>query len=133
THVILQTASLVQEEITRRAEGLQYDVLFKPYKLEEMLGLIDKYARGAAPGASASVHKILLVDDDPLQLESLKTFIELDPEFGALTANTGKSAIETLEKHPQCEVAIVDLKLPDIDGIELAGRLKSIQEELTVI
>jgi DNA-binding NarL/FixJ family response regulator len=68
---------------------------------------------------------LLVVDDHPMVLEGLKamlaqiTFVNL-----VATAANAIDAVAAMKLHPEIEVAIVDINLPDISGIELTGKMK---------
>ncbi len=67
--------------------------------------------------------RILFVDDEPDTLETLKRAVEL---FGhqAILAKSGQDAI--LKASELCpDLCILDMQLPDMDGLELTGRLRA--------
>jgi len=67
--------------------------------------------------------KVLVVDDNPDALESMKMLLEF-VGHEIEVAFDGSSAIErVLSWHP--EVALIDIGLPDIDGYELVTRLRA--------
>ncbi|MBI4863915.1 MAG: sigma-54-dependent Fis family transcriptional regulator [Candidatus Riflebacteria bacterium] len=75
--------------------------------------------------------KLLIVDDELVVRDSLgKWFIEDGFEIGL-----AESASEALTKLAEgdWEVALVDIKMPGIDGIELQRRLQQIDPDLKVI
>ncbi len=59
---------------------------------------------------------VLLVDDDPPNLEVLKAFLEGD--YAVLEANSGEAALAMLA-HPQLDVIVTDQRMPGLSGIEL--------------
>ena len=67
---------------------------------------------------------ILIVDDDKAVLRSLRKLLELRG-YSVETARTGKEATKKLEKH-FCLVALLDIKLPDIEGTELLDVMRKI-------
>jgi len=68
-------------------------------------------------------HKVLLVDDEPLLLESLEIILT----FGGMeivgTAHNGNEALSVLE-NTTCDIALVDINMPEMGGIELISHLK---------
>jgi DNA-binding NtrC family response regulator len=65
---------------------------------------------------------ILFVDDEELFLESMRKRLE-SRGFHVLVVNRGVKAIEAARKNP-VDVAILDLKMPGMDGNELLRILK---------
>ncbi|MBN2852361.1 MAG: response regulator transcription factor [Clostridia bacterium] len=68
--------------------------------------------------------KIVVVDDHVLLLESLKTFIEQDDNFKIIgEAKNGVEAIDICKKlYP--DIVLMDVKMPDMDGIQAAKEIK---------
>jgi DNA-binding response OmpR family regulator len=64
--------------------------------------------------------RVLVIDDDKSVLNSMVRVLERNG-FDADTAETGKEAIEK-SKTQHYEVALVDLKLPDMDGITVLSK-----------
>jgi two-component system, NtrC family, sensor kinase len=75
--------------------------------------------------------KILLVDDEVSILNLLKMSLELDG-YEVFTAENGYLALAIFKKENP-DIAIIDAKMPDMDGIELLGNLKSLKPETEVI
>lgn len=73
---------------------------------------------------------VLIVDDEDSLRELLAKAVERKGML-ALKARGGFEAIELCEKHqPQC--ILLDIKLPDIDGIEVFRKIKKINAEAKV-
>jgi DNA-binding NtrC family response regulator len=66
--------------------------------------------------------KILLVDDKPGDLLALETILEDEP-YSVLKAETGAAAWQILQDE-DIAVAVVDLALPDLTGLDLLRRLR---------
>ncbi len=60
---------------------------------------------------------VLVVDDEPLQRDILKTILE-DEGYEALTASSGEEALKVMAKYYP-DVILTDLKMEGMDGIEL--------------
>jgi two-component system response regulator AtoC len=78
-----------------------------------------------------TLYRILIVDDEESQRQQLAGFLKKQG-FGVATAESGKRAVE-LCGDKSFEVALIDLKMPGMDGIELLGKLKQIDPEIQVI
>jgi DNA-binding response OmpR family regulator len=64
---------------------------------------------------------ILVVDDEPSITSTLAMILE-QARYTALTAGTGRAAIELLSD-VACDLALVDMHLPDMDGITVAREI----------
>ncbi|MEM9695651.1 MAG: EAL domain-containing protein, partial [Myxococcota bacterium] len=73
---------------------------------------------------------ILVVDDDPCVLRSVKR--SLRKRFAVMTASTGRRAVELVQRHLFSAV-ILDLHLPDLDGLHLLETLIGVQPELVAV
>ena len=78
-----------------------------------------------------ALYRILIVDDEKSQREQLSGFLK-KLGFNVATAESGIDAIN-LCKGKSFEVALIDLKMPGMDGIELLGKLKESNPEIQVI
>lgn len=67
--------------------------------------------------------RVLLVDDEPLLLESLEIILTLNGMQIAGMARDGREALELLKEHP-CDLALVDLNMKGMGGIELISHMK---------
>jgi two-component system KDP operon response regulator KdpE len=66
--------------------------------------------------------RVLVVDDEPQILRALRVVLR-EAGFEALPAETGEEALDRAAVHPP-DAAIVDLVLPDVDGVEVCRRLR---------
>ena len=74
---------------------------------------------------------ILVVDDDLLVLESLDDFLK-QASYTITTANSAREAIEQARETPY-DVAVLDMKMPEMDGFQVAAMLRQLQPSLRVI
>ncbi len=75
--------------------------------------------------------RILVCDDEPQILRALKVILR-DAGYEAVTASTGEEALDRAAVKPP-EAAILDLMLPDVDGVELTRRLREWSEMPIVV
>jgi len=74
---------------------------------------------------------ILILDDDPYIREEISQVIT-DEELTPKTFGTGQSAITYFEDH-EVACAVIDLGLPDIDGLEVLKRMKSMKPLVPIL
>jgi two-component system KDP operon response regulator KdpE len=79
---------------------------------------------------SAAPLKILVVDDEPPIRKLLRMGLT-SQGYQVLEAPNGRTALELLAKKP--DLVILDLGLPDIDGLDLLRRLRHRQESLPIV
>ena len=66
--------------------------------------------------------RILIVDDDPLLQKSL-TLLLMMQGYDVESATTAQAAFEALDRH-RPELIVLDLGLPDLDGLEVCTRVR---------
>ncbi|MDY6852933.1 MAG: response regulator, partial [Thermodesulfobacteriota bacterium] len=75
--------------------------------------------------------KLLLVDDEEGYLEVLSKRLT-KRNLEVMTAESGAAGIQALRRY-DCDVAVVDLKMEDMDGIEVLKVFKKMDPNLAVI
>jgi len=75
--------------------------------------------------------RILIVDDEPGVLESFKMILQIK-DYEVFAFPDGPSALKTIEKG-KYDIAFVDLRLPEMDGIEVLKRIKEADAGIEVI
>ncbi|MCP4683066.1 MAG: sigma-54-dependent Fis family transcriptional regulator [Desulfobacterales bacterium] len=73
---------------------------------------------------------ILVVDDESGIRTALNTLLK--DEYNVLLAGSGDEAIEALAKNP-ADLVLLDIKLPDIHGVDLLAKLKEMDPNIEVI
>ena len=76
-------------------------------------------------------YRILIVDDEKSQRDMLAGSLEREG-YSVTTAESGFEAIELCENR-YFEVALIDLKMPGMDGIELLQKLRGMNPEIQAI
>lgn len=87
--------------------------------------------RGSNDMTASSHSRILLVDDDPQVLRSLKGIFEDDYEV--LCVDSGEAAIQCARTNPDLAVVVMDIKMPGMDGITAARMIAKMNHELAII
>ncbi|MEW6203503.1 MAG: response regulator [bacterium] len=74
---------------------------------------------------------ILIVDDEELFLDSISQRLVMRG-FNVIAVNRGDKALEAARKHP-IDIAIVDLKMPGMDGEATLEALKKEHERMEIV
>ncbi len=67
--------------------------------------------------------KILIVDDDRVQLNVLTELLKTD--YQVLTATSGMDALQALDNHHLPDLILLDVIMPDMDGFSVCKKLRS--------
>jgi DNA-binding NarL/FixJ family response regulator len=78
---------------------------------------------------------IVIVEDDPVVLEGLMTFFEMNPIVNLLkTFNSSEAFIDWLENQESSEfILLLDIQLPGKTGVEALPQIKNLLPDLDVI
>ena len=68
--------------------------------------------------------KLLIVDDHAHNLFTLRTLIEKHMDVAILEATSGQRAIDLTLQHPDIDIIILDVQMPEMDGFQTASLLK---------
>ncbi|HLQ50351.1 MAG TPA: response regulator, partial [Terriglobales bacterium] len=77
------------------------------------------------------MHNILIVDDEKQIRASLKGVLE-DEGYKAAVAESGEACLEILKKH-NFEVVLLDVWLPQMDGLETLQKVRMTEDPPEVI
>ena len=74
---------------------------------------------------------ILAVDDSSFSLDTLKTSLE-SSEYRFVGVTSGAAALKYLQNHDP-DLFILDIEMPEIDGYELAGKIKELGKTAPIL
>jgi len=75
---------------------------------------------------------LLIAEDDENSMFYLMALLEFE-HITVLEANTGRLAVDQVKQHPEINLVLMDLKMPEMDGFEATRLIKQIRPELPVI
>ena len=93
------------------------EFMTKPIDRARLLALVRRFA-GHEPQA-----RVLIVDDDPEVRDIVCTTLE-SSGLKTFQAANGRAAIEWLESHPPPSLILLDLLMPEMDGLEFLNRIQ---------
>jgi len=74
----------------------------------------------------------LLIEDDPTSREYMKALLE--PEgINLISCETGNEGYKKFINHPEIDLILMDIKLPDTNGLELTRKIRSQNKDVPVI
>ncbi|MBQ6105305.1 MAG: response regulator transcription factor [Lachnospiraceae bacterium] len=76
--------------------------------------------------------RVLLVDDETMLLDSLEIILSLNDMEIVGKAHDGNEALEILTK-VSCDIALVDLNMKGMGGIELIGHMKKLYPQTRIL
>ena len=77
--------------------------------------------------------RILLVDDEPLLIESLEIILNNEKDFNVVgLMNNGMEALKFLENN-EVDVMLIDLNMPVMGGIELISEVKKKKRDIKIV
>jgi CheY-like chemotaxis protein len=74
---------------------------------------------------------ILLVEDEANVLKMLERF--LAPQYRCVAATNGKDALEVLKATPEIDCVVTDVRMPEMDGIQLVRAIKRLRPYLPTV
>ncbi|MEA3493620.1 MAG: sigma-54 dependent transcriptional regulator [Candidatus Margulisiibacteriota bacterium] len=73
---------------------------------------------------------LLIVDDEKSMRDSMQMLLK--NSYNVHIAKSGKDAVETVKNHP-IDLVLLDIRMPEIDGIEILKIIKGIDKSIEVI
>jgi DNA-binding NtrC family response regulator len=75
---------------------------------------------------------VLIVDDEEEMLGSEALALQINGHSNVITCSDSRKALEILREHPFC-VAVLDITMPGMDGMELLARITENHPDVTAI
>ena len=77
--------------------------------------------------------KVICVDDEKPMLQHLVSLCEKTAGIGEIHSfNRAKKALDWMKDHP-CDLALLDIRMPDMDGITMAKRIRELYPETEIV
>ena len=75
---------------------------------------------------------LLVAEDDENSMLYIKALLEFE-NISVFEANTGIKAVDQVKNHPEIDLVLMDLKMPEMDGFAATRQIKLLRPELPVI
>jgi len=121
--VTMMTAYSVEDLVKEALAEGAYTVVYKSFDIGRIIAIIEELAR----------HRVLIlvVDDEFGDRETLKVILE-DKGYRVATARDGSETI-LMVKERHYDIIFLDVRLPDMNGVETYEQVKQIDPRATVI
>ena len=123
TAVIMMTAYSVEDLVKEALTEGAYTVVYKSFDIGRIMTIIEELARQRI--------LILVVDDEFGDRETLRGILE-DKGYRVATARDGAETIEMV-KSRHYDIIFLDVRLPDMNGVETFEQVQKIDPRATVI
>ncbi len=120
--IILMTAYTKEEQLLAAVDEGAFCTLHKPVDVLELMQLIEKAAVNPV---------VMIVDDDREFCQVLARALELKG-YPVVPVNSGAEALD-LARKKQFSVALIDFKMPHMNGLETHTRLKELNPQMSSI
>jgi DNA-binding NtrC family response regulator len=81
---------------------------------------------------SGSRARVLVVDDDSTVVETLRGILVFEG-FDVETTENGKQAIDLVKSPQHFDVLITDMRMPEMNGLELLKAVRQLKKDLPII
>ena len=120
--VVFITAFAGQDLLDGAVDEGAYTVVFKPVKMEKMLRITARALKRK---------NVLIVDDSVVFAEGLVALLR-DVGLRVAVVDSGAKALSAIAED-DIDVCVVDLVMPEMDGLETSARLRAMNKDITVI
>jgi Response regulator containing a CheY-like receiver domain and an HTH DNA-binding domain len=81
-----------------------------------------------------SVNNLVIVDDHPIVIQGLSALLQVEEDLHiAATFTTGNAFLAFLKENQQVDIVLLDITLPDINGVEVCKEIKKLSPETKVL
>lgn len=122
TAVIMMTAYSVEDLLEQAVNEGAYAVIYKPFDVRKIMDHIDKLYKPV----------VLITDDDENFTISLQETMRKEG-YNVDIAFDGKKTIEKIKENSEIDIILLDVKMPEFDGIQTFEEIKKINPMITVI
>ena len=116
------------ESETKIGSTFYFTIPFKPFFNNDLNNNLDNSAENPVWHNK----KVLIVEDYPSNIEYILELLS-HTKIKCFVASNGKNALNLLNEEKLFDIVLMDIGLPDMDGYELAQKLKAIEPKLIIV
>ncbi|MBR1639652.1 MAG: response regulator [Treponema sp.] len=105
-----QGVSIDEEEVLKKIPAAYFDL---PLDLKRLMQMMEWYSRKRK--------RILVVDDEPMILKSIKSWLE--DQYEVYMVSSGLSALDFIIRHP-VDLILLDYEMPGLTGPDVLNRIR---------
>ncbi len=126
---VLFITGMTTPEIIGRATADGF--LAKPFRISHMEQLIENTLSGKQEKVDRPISRVMVVDDDDIFRQALTDMLQAN-DYVPISVESGEHALKELG-NGTVDAVIVDIKMPDMDGIDLMKQIKRLYPDLPVV
>jgi signal transduction histidine kinase/CheY-like chemotaxis protein len=126
SHRLVELAARIPVKVASTPEGLLRDSVVHLHRRVSNLSPEQQHMIGEIAQIEAALagRRLLVVDDDVRNVFAIGSVLERY-QVHVVPAETGKQALEVLEREPAVDMVMIDMMLPGIDGVETVRQIRS--------
>ncbi|MBN1622163.1 MAG: response regulator [Endomicrobiales bacterium] len=127
--VIMMSAYSSYEYLEKSLKMGAFTCLNKPLKIDNVIETIERIR--SQTQQEKKYYNVILVEDDEDYRNSVVDLLEQN-NYKVIPVSKGSDAIEASKKQ-YCDALLVDLKLPDMNGIDVIKKIREVSPNILVI
>ena len=103
-----------------------------PFRPTNMLNFADIPMNEHLMDKDWSDYTALLVEDDPISSKVIKAMLR-NTKINLILADNGLKAVEQVRLNPKIDLALMDMQMPKMNGLEATGKILNINPDIPII